>query len=208
MRVCTRCKLEDGKFVTVHEHHKNGDHEDNRPENKMDLCANCHMTLHWKRWKLSDIGLEDVEIISKRTHFYNRELSRRSQLDRTPLRDFECELMEANQNISALIKGISYFVKQEKFNKEKYQFIFKEVLGLIDEQDWNHNILYKMVREIYDNNIHLYKFPVRQSLNLEYQDFERATKDIHEIYPVFGWRIPEPSPLSFKSNILSEGSSI
>ena len=61
-KVCARCKIEDGPFASIHEHHKNGIHEDNRPENKMDLCANCHATLHWKRWKLSDIGMEDVVI--------------------------------------------------------------------------------------------------------------------------------------------------
>jgi hypothetical protein len=63
IKFCIRCGLEDGPLATIHEHHKNGNHRDNRPENKIFLCANCHMTLHWKRWKLSDIGLLDVEII-------------------------------------------------------------------------------------------------------------------------------------------------
>lgn len=202
MKVCARCEIEDGVWASVHTHHKNGDHEDDRPENKVDLCANCHMTLHWKRWKLSDIGIENVDIVCKRTHFYNRELSRRAQLDRTPIRDFESELDEANQKISGLIKGISYLVKQEQFNREKYEFILKAVLGVIDEQDWNHNTLHKKFREIYDDNIYLFNHSLRQSLNLEYQDFERATKDIYEIYPIFGWRVPEPPALAFGSNTM------
>lgn len=65
MKTCARCGIEDGQFASIHEHHINGDHKDNRPENKMFLCANCHMTLHWRRWKLSDIGLPDVELPRK-----------------------------------------------------------------------------------------------------------------------------------------------
>jgi len=61
-KFCKRCGLEDGPNAAIHEHHLNGNHNDNLLENKIFLCANCHMTLHWKRWKLSDIGLPDIEI--------------------------------------------------------------------------------------------------------------------------------------------------
>ena len=72
MKNCARCNLEDGHLATIHEHHKNGNHNDDRLENKIFLCANCHMTLHWNRWKLSDIGLADVEIIRKRISLVDR----------------------------------------------------------------------------------------------------------------------------------------
>jgi len=72
VKKCARCNLEDGPFATIHQHHKNGNHKDDRPENKIFLCANCHMTLHWNRWKLSDIGLIDIEIIHKRISLVDR----------------------------------------------------------------------------------------------------------------------------------------
>ena len=65
MSECVKCGI-NNSLAPIHEHHKNGNHDDNHQENKILLCANCHMTLHWKKWKLSDIGLEDVEI--KFTH--------------------------------------------------------------------------------------------------------------------------------------------
>jgi hypothetical protein len=67
MKFCTRCKIEDGPFATIHNHHINGVHNDNRPENKLPLCANCHETLHLERWDLSDISLPSVKLPPKYT---------------------------------------------------------------------------------------------------------------------------------------------
>lgn len=64
MSPCLKCGIDEFK-APIHEHHLNRDHYDNRPENKILLCANCHMMLHWNRWKLSDVGLPEVERIKR-----------------------------------------------------------------------------------------------------------------------------------------------
>jgi hypothetical protein len=61
-KICRRCKVEDGPYAVIHEHHINGNHKDDRPENKLDLCCNCHETLHLERWELSEIGLPNVKL--------------------------------------------------------------------------------------------------------------------------------------------------
>jgi hypothetical protein len=58
-------------FTDEHVHHRNGDHEDNRPENWEVLSAKAHVQLHtrqvkaqkyreWEQAKFEDTSLEDI----------------------------------------------------------------------------------------------------------------------------------------------------
>jgi hypothetical protein len=44
---CERCSLEPEKPVQLEGHHVNGDHDDNRQENIITLCCNCHRLVHY-----------------------------------------------------------------------------------------------------------------------------------------------------------------
>ena len=58
---CARCGYNDFKRL-LHVHHKDGNHKNDEPDNLIVLCNRCHNHLHYGKWKLSDIGLEDIEL--------------------------------------------------------------------------------------------------------------------------------------------------
>lgn len=53
---CARCGY-DEELCSLHVHHIDNNHENNDPNNLIVLCGNCHVALHNKKWKLSDIGI-------------------------------------------------------------------------------------------------------------------------------------------------------
>lgn len=57
---CARCGYNEFK-CSLQVHHKDSDRDNNNIDNLILLCANCHTALRYDKWKLSDIGLEDVE---------------------------------------------------------------------------------------------------------------------------------------------------
>lgn len=123
MKYCVRCNISDFD-APIHKHHKNGNHYDNSIENIILLCANCHMTLHWKRWKLSDIGLEDIKILDYRL-YYPDKIPKKLHMLR--------EMNEMKINIQALLVGIEYYHRYINFtlniernrNLEYYDAIMK-----------------------------------------------------------------------------------
>lgn len=57
---CARCGYNEFP-CSLQVHHKDSDRDNNNTANLILLCANCHTALRYDRWKLSDIGLEDVK---------------------------------------------------------------------------------------------------------------------------------------------------
>ncbi len=51
---CERCGYEGEKCV-IQIHHINKNHKDNRPENLIRLCSNCHVELHQNIWNLDEV---------------------------------------------------------------------------------------------------------------------------------------------------------
>lgn len=60
---CARCGYNEF-LCSLQVHHEDGDRNNNDIDNLILLCANCHIALRYGRWKLSDIGLKDVEHIA------------------------------------------------------------------------------------------------------------------------------------------------
>lgn len=56
---CLRCGYDE--FVgALHIHHVDGDKKNNLPNNRIVLCANCHLTYHQNRaWNMESIGLKE-----------------------------------------------------------------------------------------------------------------------------------------------------
>ncbi len=54
---CARCGY-DEYTGSLHVHHVDTDRGDNRPENLVTLCANCHMALHRGVWGIEELGLD------------------------------------------------------------------------------------------------------------------------------------------------------
>ena len=53
--ICRRCGY--NEFVgCVDIHHIDENHKNNEKANLMPLCATCHKALHWKLWKLEELG--------------------------------------------------------------------------------------------------------------------------------------------------------
>jgi hypothetical protein len=94
MKECKRCRITSND-APIHEHHIDGNHTNDSPENKICLCANCHMTLHWKRWKLSDIGMLDVEI---KTHRYTTTTERLFNTDFPEECTHDCTRLKNTEN--------------------------------------------------------------------------------------------------------------
>lgn len=158
MRHCLKCGIDDIKGV-IHEHHKNGNHDDNSPDNKMDLCANCHMTLHWKRWKLSDIGLEDVEIIRRKGN---------------DVYEFHSVLNDeiTQKIVFKLIFGLLYFHGVCKFERRKYAYVTNEIVNkIILDGSYPYEIQSKCIDFI--KSAESYDMEQQQQLNLQYLEFTR-----------------------------------
>jgi hypothetical protein len=154
MRTCVKCGIDDINGV-IHEHHKNGDHGDDRPENKMDLCANCHMSLHWKRWKLSDIGFEDVEII---------------RIKKDKNKDFDDDISQ--DIIFKLISGLVYYHSKSEFERKEHTYIIDGIFNILLEGGYAYEIREKCIAFIKSSEQH--DLEKRQQLNLQYQEFIRG----------------------------------
>lgn len=57
---CARCGYNEFP-CSLQVHHKDSDRDNNNTDNLILLCANCHTALRYDRWKLTDIGVEEVE---------------------------------------------------------------------------------------------------------------------------------------------------
>jgi regulator of replication initiation timing len=175
---CYRCKLTDVD-APIHEHHKNGNHFDDRPENKMFLCANCHMMLHWKRWKLSDIGLEDVLIV--KTTKYQLQINNldideleEQWLNRKDLLNHLKELEEENK---ALLYGLSYYHDNLKFHIEESHYHNLEVSKITREEGYPWVIRNKIIKFESDANTHRIK--EWQNLNVRFNNFRYSWLSTH-----------------------------
>jgi len=116
IRICRKCGI-DNRSGAIHKHHKNGNHDDNSPENIMYLCANCHMTLHRNWWKLSDIGMENIEIIRKHpTSVF------------PPDPDISIELKRANE---ALLGMVSVLTEMSELKNTRMGCLQTSVLKLV-----------------------------------------------------------------------------
>jgi hypothetical protein len=58
---CARCGRW-GDAHNIHIHHKDGNHSNNAPENKIYLCTPCHSLWHKGRWTYNDCDLMDSNI--------------------------------------------------------------------------------------------------------------------------------------------------
>jgi hypothetical protein len=164
---CLKCGIDEIKGA-IHEHHLNGDHGDNSPENKILLCANCHHTLHWGRWKLSDIGYPDVEIVRKR-----KEIRAESAVN--------CEVHMAV--ILKLIDGIVYYQRRLEFEREKHRYLMKNIIDFTLEGLLPYPLREKVVQFEWDIEIN-FKPELQRELNLHYQRFYRDLPNLPELKEV------------------------
>lgn len=56
LKVCARCGFFEKQFA-IQNHHINGNHYDDRPENEIWICSECHEGLHHGKWDGSEIGI-------------------------------------------------------------------------------------------------------------------------------------------------------
>ena len=159
IRSCARCKITETE-APIHEHHKNGNHFDDRPENKMDLCANCHMTLHWNRWKLSDIGLEDIEILNFRP-YYKEKIPKKIEMVK--------EINELKINTEALLVGIEYYIRRTHLIREIEHKKNLEYYEAIMCGRFPYEVRDKFLK--IDDKYNHYKFKEQQELNLIYINY-------------------------------------
>lgn len=139
-RVCRRCGIES---APIHVHHMNGDHCDDRPENKVLLCANCHFSLHYGHWKLSDIGLPDVAIIRK-SHvicFPSKTTKEEYLKDISDRDDIIEEMMGDREKLWASFK-------------EREMELVKVINGLVDLADDYDSFMGQLLREYVNVNFY------------------------------------------------------
>jgi hypothetical protein len=169
MRECKRCGVSE-ENAPIHEHHINGNHYDDRLENKMLLCSNCHMMLHWKRWTLSDVGMEDVEIVSLRYGF-NKKIPQKAILQK--------EIDEIKIEKEGLLIGIEYYTKKMKLDREINDIKIKEFYKVIMELRFPYEVRERFIK--IEKELSLYKFTEQQELNSLYFDYLHSCRFLDEI---------------------------
>ena len=174
IKICRRCKVEDGPHAVIHKHHINGNHDDNRPENLIFLCANCHMTLHFKRWQLSDIGLENTKISkTRRSHLEKTDKQIRKSERRRKSMLPKDEMGILKQKVFVLSNGIAYYKLNNEFINNRYKSIISKFFEILDcGNKSGHSILSmrnecaKITTEIPNEDFWLYI-----KMNKQYQNF-------------------------------------
>ena len=173
IKKCARCKVEDGPYAVIHEHHINGNHDDNRPENKLHLCCNCHETLHLERWELSEIGLPNVKLPKNKRggkHKYktgmiiSRKIISTDWFSKLPYEDRLMVYIKSEidiprdylssleiQNIDFYMMSISY-VETRNNNRIRCKFVSENLITIIKDYIKNNTVANQK-----------YLFPPRQS---------------------------------------------
>lgn len=142
---CVRCNYSENT-VSLHIHHLDHNKDNNDIKNLIVLCANCHFSLHYKKWKLADIGIHNQKtktVTTKRSYNWCTKKKESEYLN---------EIESLNQKILHYKQHTNLLNERHKFNIIKKTVLIDIFIEYIGSQSFRYRedlVLIGMVYEAY-----------------------------------------------------------